>query len=74
MHVPINVKSPNNISEWQMEFNSAFKGLMLFVLFHNYYILLILICMDVSLKNVCTVSFTYTAYHFRIEKQTNPLR
>jgi hypothetical protein len=27
MHVPINVKSPNNISEWQMEFNSAFKGL-----------------------------------------------
>jgi len=28
MHVPINVKSPNNISEWQMEFNSAFKGLI----------------------------------------------
>ena len=27
MHVPINVKSRNNISEWQMEFNSAFKGL-----------------------------------------------
>jgi hypothetical protein len=27
MHVPINVKSPNNISEWNMEFNSAFKGL-----------------------------------------------
>jgi len=24
---PINVKSPNNISEWQMGFNSAFKGL-----------------------------------------------
>jgi hypothetical protein len=24
---PISVKSPNNISEWQMEFNSAFKGL-----------------------------------------------
>jgi len=22
------VKSPNNISEWQMGFNSAFKGLM----------------------------------------------
>jgi hypothetical protein len=30
MHVPINVKSPNNISEWQMGFNSAFKGLTLF--------------------------------------------
>jgi hypothetical protein len=28
MHLPINVKSPNNISKWQMEFNSAFKGLM----------------------------------------------
>jgi len=27
MHVPVNVKSPNNISEWQMGFNSAFKGL-----------------------------------------------
>jgi hypothetical protein len=27
MHGPINVKSPNNNSEWQMEFNSAFKGL-----------------------------------------------
>jgi hypothetical protein len=29
MHVPISVKSPNNISEWQMGFNSAFKGLKL---------------------------------------------
>ena len=28
MHVSINVKSPNNISKWQMEFNSAFKGLI----------------------------------------------
>jgi len=27
MHLRINVKSPNNISEWQMGFNSAFKGL-----------------------------------------------
>ena len=27
MHGPINVKSPNNISEWQMGFNSEFKGL-----------------------------------------------
>ena len=25
MHGPINVKSPNNISKWQMGFNSAFK-------------------------------------------------
>jgi hypothetical protein len=29
MHVLINVKSPNNISKWQMGFNSAFKGLIL---------------------------------------------
>jgi hypothetical protein len=28
MQLPINVKSPNNISKWHMEFNSAFKGLM----------------------------------------------
>jgi hypothetical protein len=28
MHVPINVKSPNNISKWQMGFNSAFKRLI----------------------------------------------
>jgi hypothetical protein len=27
MHVSINVKSPNNISKWQMGVNSAFKGL-----------------------------------------------
>jgi len=27
MHGPINVKYPNNISECQMGFNSAFKGL-----------------------------------------------
>jgi hypothetical protein len=29
MHLPINVKSPNNISKWQIGFNSAFKGLTL---------------------------------------------
>jgi len=28
MHGPINVKSPNNTSERQTGFNSAFKGLM----------------------------------------------
>jgi t-SNARE complex subunit (syntaxin) len=27
MSGPINVKSPNNITNWQMRFNSAFKGL-----------------------------------------------
>jgi hypothetical protein len=29
MHLPINVKSPNNITNWQMRFNSAFKGLII---------------------------------------------
>jgi len=29
MHVPINIKSPNNTSKWQMGFNCAFKGLKL---------------------------------------------
>jgi hypothetical protein len=27
MHLSINVKSPNNISKWQVGFNSAFKRL-----------------------------------------------
>jgi hypothetical protein len=27
MHRPINIKSPNNTSKWQMGFNLAFKGL-----------------------------------------------
>jgi hypothetical protein len=29
MHLPINVKSPNNIDKWHMGFNSAFKGLII---------------------------------------------
>jgi len=45
----------------------------LFVLFQDYYILHMLTCMDVSLKNAYTVSLTYTAYHLRSEKQTIPL-
>jgi hypothetical protein len=32
MHLPINVKSPNNISKWKVGFNSAFKGLNLSLL------------------------------------------
>ena len=28
MHGPMKVKSPNNISKWQMGFNSAVKGLI----------------------------------------------
>jgi hypothetical protein len=29
--IRVKVKSPNNISKWQMGFNSAFKGLRSFV-------------------------------------------
>jgi len=32
MHGPMNVKSPNNTSKWEMGFNSAFKGLILLLL------------------------------------------
>jgi hypothetical protein len=32
MHLPINVKSPDNINKWQMGFNSAFKGLIVHLL------------------------------------------
>jgi hypothetical protein len=35
MHVLINVKSPNNISKWQMGFNSAFKGLIISCAVHR---------------------------------------
>jgi hypothetical protein len=28
MHLPINVKSPNDISKWQVGFNSAFEVLI----------------------------------------------
>jgi hypothetical protein len=31
MNGPMNVKFPNNTRKWQMEFNSAFKGLMFLV-------------------------------------------
>jgi hypothetical protein len=34
MHGPINVKSPNNTSKWQMGFNSAFEGLMKYLNHH----------------------------------------
>jgi hypothetical protein len=36
MHGPINVKSPNNTSKWQMGFNSAFKGLSICVFIYLY--------------------------------------
>jgi hypothetical protein len=35
MHGPINVKSPNNTSKWQIGFNSLFKGLIKPVLMYG---------------------------------------
>jgi hypothetical protein len=46
MYLPINVKSPNNISKWQIEFNSAFKGLILCVGFLAYCPVLWVITLD----------------------------
>jgi hypothetical protein len=37
MHGPINIRSPNDISKWQMGFNSAFKGLILVVKRKSFY-------------------------------------
>jgi hypothetical protein len=39
MHGPINVKSPNNTSKWQVGFNSSFKVLILILLSHSYSVL-----------------------------------
>jgi hypothetical protein len=36
MHLPIKVKSPNNIRKWQMGFNSAFKGLIILLVYLLY--------------------------------------
>jgi hypothetical protein len=35
MHGPINIKSPNNTSKWQMGFNSEFKGLTDYTSFYK---------------------------------------
>jgi len=44
MHGPINVKSPNNTSKWQMGFNSVLKGLN--------YIIVVLLIMFVLRDNI----------------------
>jgi hypothetical protein len=72
MREPINVKSPNNTSEWQMGFNSAFKGLIRYLVY-------VTLCMGPSSVQVwmklatssiqiCTLDghlhgMTYTRYH-----------
>jgi hypothetical protein len=48
MHGPINVKSNNNTSKWQMGFNSAFKGLIL-------YREIIVVCAEIHTKHINTV-------------------
>jgi hypothetical protein len=49
MHGPINVKSPNNTSKWQMGFNLAFKGLML-------YKKIIVVCSDKHTNDINALS------------------
>jgi hypothetical protein len=44
MHVPINVKSSHNISQWQMGFNSAFKGLRIAIDSDSAHMPLMLLC------------------------------
>jgi hypothetical protein len=55
MHGPMNVKSPNNTSKWQMGFNSAFKGLKHLVANTAY-------CMFLTLQllSVCKVKVKFT--------------
>jgi hypothetical protein len=48
MHGPINVKSPNNTSKWQMGFNSAFKGLKRAAVEYVY------VCQDISVDSAVT--------------------
>jgi hypothetical protein len=48
MHVHINVKSPNNISKWQVGFNSAFKGLRAsYFTLHIEYVACVCLCVCV---------------------------
>jgi hypothetical protein len=55
MHGSINVKSPNNINKWQMEFNSAFKELT--GAFRDY-------------ASACTAHIFFEAYNFGAEFTT----
>ena len=55
MHGPLNVKSPNNISEWQMRFNSAFKWLNK-VKSSNTLFRMLLVCISIYLKSVLDIS------------------
>jgi hypothetical protein len=48
MHVLINVNSSNNISKWQMEFNSAFKGLITHYIKDLYWNLPVIVILNIS--------------------------
>jgi len=58
MHGPMNVKSPNNTSKWQMGCNSAFKGLIHFVYRDD---LTSLTALNASLKTILFMSVTLPA-------------
>jgi hypothetical protein len=59
MHLPINVKSPNNISKWHMGINSAFRGLTEILAFW--------FLTPSVLKVHTNLSAEYTAAVFRVE-------
>jgi hypothetical protein len=61
MHGPINVKSPNNTSKWQMGFNSAFKGLM----YSTYYCIFPYpFSTFLVIFFFCVSHFKFTFYHY----------
>jgi hypothetical protein len=59
MHGPINVKSPNNISKWQMGFNSAFKGLKCLTTLTQTSVLFITFFPTSTLQNIVSYLWTY---------------
>ena len=66
MHVPINVKSPNNISEWQKGFNSAFKGL---IFFHDHALIIILIIITAVFYTIIRIIQNKQTRRFILEGQ-----
>jgi hypothetical protein len=60
MHGPINVKSPNNTSKWQMEFNSAFKVLNTLMFVHEMFVCITKrVCSGVDWSVRCGVVVLY---------------
>jgi hypothetical protein len=72
MHGPIKVKSPNNISKWQMKFNSAFKGLIMTA--RPIFLPLFVGRVDFEAINVLHVGVNIRPVKFKINGTQNKLR